>query len=108
VHTIENDPENHKKLLEKMFQNTEGEKPQDHQIITASGAFTAKKQSREGSNHKVPERDSLGFFIVNPQQLQMNMEPMSSIYTGAPEKDAKTPMLGGKDQILDDSDQEDK
>jgi hypothetical protein len=68
VHTIDNDPENHKKLLEKMFQNTEGEKP-DPPIVSAGGAFTAKKQSREGSNSKVPERDSLGFFIVNPQQL---------------------------------------
>jgi hypothetical protein len=38
------------------------------------------------------------------------MEPLSSIYTGAPEnkvESAKTPMLGAsdfKDQILDDSD----
>ena len=48
-----------------MFQNTEGEKP-DPPIVSAGGALTAKKQSREGSNSKVPERDSLGFFIVNP------------------------------------------
>jgi len=85
-----------------MFQNTEGDKANEanQQLVSVGGAFTAKKQSREGSNSKAPERDSLGFFIVNPQQLQMNMEPLSSIYTGAPENKAdsiKTPMLGVSD-----------
>lgn len=42
-----------------------------------------------------PDRDSLGLFYPNPQQininlnsqgLHLNQEPLSSIYTGAPEK----------------------
>lgn len=34
-----------------MFQNAEGDKPADtQQLVSAGGAFTAKKQSREGSN----------------------------------------------------------
>jgi hypothetical protein len=66
VNTIDNDPEFHKKLLEKMFSNTELDKNDPKQLISVGGAFTAKKQSGEGSNHKAAERDSLGFFIVNP------------------------------------------
>lgn len=35
--------------------------------------------------NQIGERDSLGFFYANPQALNMNIEPMASIYTGAPE-----------------------
>jgi hypothetical protein len=54
-----------------MFKNAETDVNDPKQLISVGGAFTAKKQSGEGSHQKgseakAAERDSLGFFTVNP------------------------------------------
>ena len=92
-----NDPEMHRKLLEKMFQTCHGEEGAPINV-TAGGAFTKKgdqsgqkedpsKKAESGSSNQkaFPERDSIGLYYVNPESQQPLIElnqsqPLTSIY----------------------------
>ena len=77
VKNMSNDPEMHRKLLEKMFQ-TVGAEEGPALNVTAGGAFTKKgesgqkddpsKKAGSGSSNEKPfvERDSIGLFYANP------------------------------------------
>lgn len=79
-----NDPEMHRKLLEKMFQTAHADEGAAI-AVTAGGAFTKKgeqsgqkddpsKKAESGSSNQkpYPERDSIGLYYVNPEQLEIN------------------------------------